>query len=623
MSELISILRAAHCHSTHHYFALDALRCLKTAQSQRLANILLKYHDDYLTGAKAPDSSFKDFSNHVIHVSDLNWGGAAGKCLEWLHVARGHLDQGRWKKAAYACGVLSHYFTDPIMPLHTAGSQAEAIVHRPMEWSVYRAYQEIYQQVRDEGIQAKFDFTDDQDWIAKAVLASASVAHRHYDDLIQSYDMQAGATDPRLALNAQSRAILAELFALAIHGWAGVLTRLADETTKQLPNVSLTMASLLATIDKPLAWLVRRISDSSERRAVQAVFQEFQKTGTVVKHLSAEVKAVRAAILGDKQHLTKIDMSASQRVNADLAAIPDSGDHQQTAFVDPKSEFSELSNVEMPVDTADFSVDSLSANLQEVQPAEISSGQTSQVAALSKEEFVSLAQARSHLKIHRPVEADSEAAFGKSQASSSSALPQTIRLPSESSDLPVPSVTGMETVSRAENHSLAQAAGLKLLPESLPEPEETEQMEAAGPKVQYGSPLVDAPSIGPKTAKRFADIDIHTIAQFVGTGPEQLVQELATKWITENLVRDWQDQARLVCEVPTLPGYGAQLLVAIGCRTAWQLRTANKDNLKAQLDAICMTAEGQHILRSSKPPSAQRIESWIQSARDYARRHVA
>ena len=65
MQRILSILRAAHCRSTHHYFAIDALQQLKTAQAQRLANILLKYHDDYLVGAKAPDSDFKDFQNHV------------------------------------------------------------------------------------------------------------------------------------------------------------------------------------------------------------------------------------------------------------------------------------------------------------------------------------------------------------------------------------------------------------------------------------------------------------------------------------------------------------------------------------------------------------------------------
>lgn len=614
MSGLISILRAAHCHSTHHYFALDALRCLQTAQSQRLANILLKYHDDYLTGAKAPDSSFKDFNNHVIHVGHQNWGGAAGKCLEWLQVARGFLDQGRWKKAAYACGVLSHYFTDPIMPLHTAQSQRESIVHRPIEWSIYRAYQEIYQQANEEGIQAKFEFTDDQDWIAKAVLAAASVAHRHYESLIGWYDMQAGASDPKLGLNPQCRAILAELFALAINGWAGVLTRLADETSKQLPSVSLTMPSLLATIDQPLAWIVRRISDSSERRAVQAVFHEYQKTGTVVKHLSAEVKAVQAAILGDSQRLLGASESISRQSTVNVATALVDGDQRQLANVEE--------NIEQAVDFPEvFKVD-LAASYRQVESARETSNQAAQKSIQSTEELVSLAQARSHLKIHRPEESELEAVSSAIQKSRSPAMPLASRSPNARSDATVQSLAVRETQSPAHDSPIPPEV-LKLLPESASEVVETEEVEPDEPKVQYGSPLVDAPSIGPKTAKRFADIDVHTIAQFVGTGPEQLVSELATKWITENLVRDWQDQARLVCEVPSLPGYGAQLLVAIGCRTAWQLRTANTDSLKAQLDAVCMTAEGQHILRSSKPPSAKRIESWIQSAREYARRHVA
>ena len=122
MQMIFTILRATHCRSTHHYFAIDALKQLPTASAQRLGQLLLKYHDEYLDGAKSPDTRFKDSQNHVIHVSDNNWGGAAQKCQEWREVALKHLNERRWKKAAYACGVLSHYFTDPLMPLHTAQS---------------------------------------------------------------------------------------------------------------------------------------------------------------------------------------------------------------------------------------------------------------------------------------------------------------------------------------------------------------------------------------------------------------------------------------------------------------------------------------------------------------------
>ncbi|MFO0941067.1 MAG: DUF4332 domain-containing protein [Pirellulales bacterium] len=141
--------------------------------------------------------------------------------------------------------------------------------------------------------------------------------------------------------------------------------------------------------------------------------------------------------------------------------------------------------------------------------------------------------------------------------------------------------------------------------------------------VHYGSPLVEAPSIGPKTAKRFEAIGIRTIRQLVSTGSDEIVQGLATRWITEDLVRDWQDQARLVCEVPALTGYRAQLLVAIGCRTSWQLRTANANNLFQQLSQFCETAEGQQILRSNRTPTVDDVVRWIDSAKQFARREVA
>jgi hypothetical protein len=141
--------------------------------------------------------------------------------------------------------------------------------------------------------------------------------------------------------------------------------------------------------------------------------------------------------------------------------------------------------------------------------------------------------------------------------------------------------------------------------------------------VHYDSPLVDAPSIGPKTAKRFENIGITTIRQLISRSPDSIVSGLATRWITANLVQDWQDQARLVCEVPALSGYRAQLLVAVGVRTAWQLRTANSASLHTQISQFCQTSEGQHILRSARLPQEEDVAKWIESAQIFARRNAA
>ncbi len=75
--------------------------------------------------------------------------------------------------------------------------------------------------------------------------------------------------------------------------------------------------------------------------------------------------------------------------------------------------------------------------------------------------------------------------------------------------------------------------------------------------MSFESPLVDAPSIGPKTAKRFAEIGIHNIDDFLSADANEMAQQLNTSWIKPELIEDWQDQAQLVCEVPALCGYKA------------------------------------------------------------------
>lgn len=489
MSRLVTILRAAHCRSTHHYFAIDALAKIETVQGKRLADLLLKHHDEYLVGAKAPDSTFRDFRNHVLHVSDNHWGGAIKACEDWAQKALLLLDQGRWKKAAYACGVLSHYFTDPLMPLHTGQSEKESTVHRPMEWSICKSYEAIYELSKNTSI-ADFELTSHDDWIGRAVLKGAGIAHGQYDQLIDLYDLRNGCKTPPLGLNAESRDIVAGLFSLAIGGWAKVLSKLADDTTSELPEVSHSLTSFLATIDMPLAWIVRNISDIGERRAVKKIFREIEATGTLRRNLPTEIKVVR--------------------------------EQRRKDWETPRKGTSKTQSHLFTSD-ADFETPMIALPKRKVPSA-------------SKE------QERDSLQ-------------------------------------PIPS------------NDIGEAG-----------------------RVNLDSKLVDAPSIGPKTARRFGKIGITTIRQFVSAECQTLADQLATHWISLDMLRDWQDQAKLVCDVPALCGYKAQLLVAVGCRSRSQLRRANAYDLGEQIASFCATSEGRRILRSSSLPNKDDIAEWISSA---------
>ena len=275
---LVPILRAAHCRSTHHFFAIDALERIGTERGKRLAELLLKNYARYLKGSKDPDDTFKDFQNHVIHVSQNNWGGAARQCQQWYDKSMQLLRSAQWSEAAYACGVLSHYFTDPIMPLHTGQTERESVVHRPMEWSICKAYEEIYALCQFGRAPKQIKLSNDSDWVSQAVLQGAAVAHGHYTRLIEIYNLARGVVDPPRGLTKEAREILAELFDLAIGGWASILMRMASQMESIPPDCSLTLATVIAGIDMPRATLLRKFTDAAQQQEVKRIFDEFTET---------------------------------------------------------------------------------------------------------------------------------------------------------------------------------------------------------------------------------------------------------------------------------------------------------------------------------------------------------
>ena len=112
MSLLFRIIYAAHANGTHHKLALDALNAMQGPNADAWRKVFLKHAGKFLEGSKAPDTTFKDFKNHVLHVGENYWGGAPEKVTEWYQTTVAALKAGQWEDAAYAAGVLSHYYTD-------------------------------------------------------------------------------------------------------------------------------------------------------------------------------------------------------------------------------------------------------------------------------------------------------------------------------------------------------------------------------------------------------------------------------------------------------------------------------------------------------------------------------
>ena len=293
MSLLYRIVYATHANGTHHKLALDGLQAMGRDDREDWTRLFLKHVELYLEGSKAPDVTFKDFKNHVLHVSDNYWGGALEKVNEWYGRTVFELKARNWPQAVYAAGVLSHYFTDPVMPFHTGQTEAENEVHRAAEWSISRSYNELRALGQERYGSLAIRVPSGPRWLSEFVCNNAEFSHRYYEKLIAHYDIHKGATRPEDGLDTIGRNIVAELLIYASAGFGKVLDRAISEANVLVPEVDLTSETFLSLTEIPRKFIEKRLSNAEDRKQVAAIYDELRATGTVRHSLSEDDKTIR------------------------------------------------------------------------------------------------------------------------------------------------------------------------------------------------------------------------------------------------------------------------------------------------------------------------------------------
>lgn len=142
------------------------------------------------------------------------------------------------------------------------------------------------------------------------------------------------------------------------------------------------------------------------------------------------------------------------------------------------------------------------------------------------------------------------------------------------------------------------------------------QIDATGksPRLHREDPIVDAPSIGAKTAARLEAAGLRTVADLIDAEPETTAKTVKASHITPPVIRDWQAQAMLACAIPALRAFDAQVLVACGVRDVDDLAKADAQTLAGLIDDYLKTNEGRQMARQSKPAAAETIVEWIAAA---------
>ncbi len=292
MNFLFRVIYAAHANGTHEKLALDALRYLEIDEAPAWRSLFLKHVDLYMSGSKAPDREFKDFKNHVLHVRDNYWGGAPEKAESWYQMLVRELKKGNWEQAVWCAGVLSHYYTDPIHPFHTAQCEAETNIHRAVEWSISRSYNDLRKRGLKYGMPV-IDAGPDESWLKDMVIAGAELANCDYETLIAGYNFQLGTTDPPAGLDTNCRNLIGRLIVYSNVGFSKILDRAFVEAGISAPLVNLTSDTFLAVMRIPRKWVLHKLENASEIRRLQRMYDEYEKTGRVNATLSEDLKIVR------------------------------------------------------------------------------------------------------------------------------------------------------------------------------------------------------------------------------------------------------------------------------------------------------------------------------------------
>ena len=293
MSALFRIVYAAHANGTHHKLALDALRHMQRADADAWQRLFLKHVALYLEGSKAPDKSFKDFKNHVLHVGENYWGGAPEKVEAWYGHTVTALRAEKWADAAYAAGVLSHYYTDPIHPFHTGQTEAENAIHRACEWSINRSYNKLRTLGESHFENLRIEIPQGDHWLRELTCDGAEYAHRYYEKLIAHYDVHVGTVRPEDGLDAIGSKVVAELLMYAANGFGHILDRAISEAGVAAPEVSLSLDTMIAALKIPKKWLEKRLSNAEDKAIVEAIYDELKATGRVEHALPEDDRVIR------------------------------------------------------------------------------------------------------------------------------------------------------------------------------------------------------------------------------------------------------------------------------------------------------------------------------------------
>ncbi len=633
---LLERIIAAHsCRSMHHHIVLDSLSLIEGDEGAAWKSVFLRHHPELFEGAKAPDAKFKDFQNHVLNVSEGEWGGARDAAMDWYAQFVEALKAKRWSKAAYALGVLSHYYADPCQPFHTGQTEEEGAVHRAVEWSIFKSADRIKARIAGIGYPS-VSAGDGPAFVSEMVLAGAKTSHPHYQTFIDHYDLDAGLDDPASGLDETMFDAVASLVAYATAGVAKLISRAVAEAEVSPPKVSLTAQGYLAALGVPVRKITNRLADAADRHQVEVMYAELQKTGKVLRTLPDDDKEIRrlharqvlrkplkeldAQPLGDlgSKHVPTVPRPEVTEVEEEVApAAPSRADRKAEKKAAAEAKRAAKAEAKAKAEAEKKAAADAKAAEREKEEAEKQAAAEAKAAAREKEKADREA-ARAAAEAERLAEKEAEH-DGRHDAAR--AQEEEDRLTAEAEAEAEIEYEEIEAdVAPAQIEAEEDTPDVDEVEAEVDESDEEddEEEERAERGLIRAASIDAAPSIGRKTARRLSKVGLRTVGDLLDCDPEEIADRLDLHYVTPATLVEWQDEASLMIEVPGLRVHDAQILVGAGVRTGEDLAKASARDLFIEAMTFLTTPDGERVLNDLDNLEEDEVEHWIDLAKQNA-----
>jgi hypothetical protein len=186
------------------------------------AEVIDYYAPEVLAGCTTPDQAWQDWDNHLYYPETGEYT-APQAAQRWFNFTRDNFTAENWEDGFFAYGVMTHYYSDPCIPVHTDSN-----------WPGHGGYEKDINENLDElSLETPMEVLIDN--VSQFVIDCAIYSHQYYDTITEYYDDE---DDRAIATTPELKTLTEDCLSMAINGCLSLFYTLTHSLTA--PEISIT-----------------------------------------------------------------------------------------------------------------------------------------------------------------------------------------------------------------------------------------------------------------------------------------------------------------------------------------------------------------------------------------------